>query len=254
MIGSAPKATAAFCPDLAFVLEPRRPLRADAIALVTPTRTPEGARRPLLGLNVSGLMMIGGYTGRNDFGLACDPRALVERLVEWAIVEADADVLLIPHVTAGAESDVLAAEQLMASLAGRHGERLRNAGGGLAADEAKWLIAHCDLLVGARMHACIGALSQGVPAVGLAYSDKFAGVFESVGATALVADQRRLTALETLALVQRVFHDRNDIAAALEEVLPSVRSRVLALLDDLPAPRPLAQPLPDPAVPNTTPI
>jgi len=34
--------------------------------------------------------------------------------------------------------------------------------------ETKFLIGHCDFFVGARMHACIAAVSQYVPAVTLA--------------------------------------------------------------------------------------
>jgi len=38
------------------------------------------------------------------------------------------------------------------------------------------------------MHACIAALSQGIPTVGVAYSQKFTGVFESVLAGDCVVD------------------------------------------------------------------
>lgn len=37
------------------------------------------------------------------------------------------------------------------------------------------------LLIGSRMHACLNALSLGVPAVALAYSDKFAPLFSDLG-------------------------------------------------------------------------
>ena len=45
----------------------------------------------------------------------------------------------------------------------------------------KAVIGQCDFFIGSRMHACIAALSQGVPCVGVAYSMKFAGVFDTVG-------------------------------------------------------------------------
>jgi polysaccharide pyruvyl transferase WcaK-like protein len=40
------------------------------------------------------------------------------------------------------------------------------------------------------MHACIAALSQGVPCAGVAYSKKFVGVFESIGVADWVVDGR----------------------------------------------------------------
>ena len=225
-----------FCPDLAFVLRPRLPDDPSVAALVEPLRDANGVRRPLVALNPSGLLMIGGYKGGNEYGLASDHGALMGRLVAWCIEEAGADVLLVPHVCAGAESDVIAAEAIERALAGRFPGRVRRVPAGLGADETKGLIGRCDFLVGARMHACIGALSQGVPAVGLAYSDKFAGVFDSVSVPELVADQRALGLEETMALVARAFDARAMHAAHLRDALPAVRARVYALLDDLPIP------------------
>lgn len=227
-----------FCPDLAFVLRPRLPDAPAAAALVEPRFAADGTRRPLVALNPSGLLMIGGYRGGNEYGLAADHGALMARLVAWAVEEAGADVLLLPHVCAGEESDLLACEALERALAGRFPGRLHRVPAGLGADETKGLIGRCDLLVGARMHACIGALSQGVPAVGLAYSDKFAGVFESVGVPGLVADQRKLSLADTADRVAEAWAAREDTARRLREALPAVRARVYALLDELPrAPR-----------------
>ena len=48
------------------------------------------------------------------------------------------------------------------------------------------------------MHACIAALSQGVPCVGVAYSMKFAGVFESIGAGEWVVEARDLSTEEAV--------------------------------------------------------
>ncbi len=222
----------AFCPDMAFLLPPRLPdaaLAARAAALLAPTG------RPRVALNVSGLLAMGGYGGDNDFGLRVDHLALCQQAVTWLVDVAGADVLLLPHVVAGTESDVAAAQSLLARLPLPMHAHVRSAGEGWDAGQVKWLAGHCELLVGARMHACIAALSQGIPAVGLAYSDKFAGVFETVGAQALVADQRTLGAEDTLALVQRAFRDRAALAARLAQVLPGVRERVQAVVEEPPA-------------------
>lgn len=47
--------------------------------------------------------------------------------------------------------------------------------------EAKAVAAGARLLVGARMHACVGSLSVGTPTLGLDYLDKFAGQFAWFG-------------------------------------------------------------------------
>ncbi len=56
--------------------------------------------------------------------------------------------------------------------------------------EIKGVIGTCDFFVGSRMHACIAALSQGIPTIGVAYSKKFRGVFESMNAGDWVIDAR----------------------------------------------------------------
>jgi len=169
------------------------------------------------------------------FGLGLDYGLLIERLVAFFVEVADADVVLIPHVLGGgAESDVAAVVAMHQRVAGRFGSRLSAVTGHFDPNEMKHLIGQCDFFVGARMHACIAALSQGIPAIGIAYSDKFVGVFESVGAEALVADPRRLTLEEVIARVAGAYEQRVQLAAALRARLPAVRQQVLAMLDDLP--------------------
>ena len=78
----------------------------------------------------------------------------------------------------------------------------------LKADQTKYVIGLCDVFVGARMHACIAALSQGIPAIGIAYSRKFAGVFETFGVEALVFDTALGSVDDLLTLVDMAV-DRN---------------------------------------------
>lgn len=48
-------------------------------------------------------------------------------------------------------------------------------------DDARAIIAGSRVLIGARMHACLNALSTGVPAIAMAYSRKFAPLFDAIG-------------------------------------------------------------------------
>lgn len=48
-------------------------------------------------------------------------------------------------------------------------------------DDVRATIAGAKVLIGSRMHACLNALSVGVPAIPLAYSRKFAPLLQSVG-------------------------------------------------------------------------
>ena len=73
------------------------------------------------------------------------------------------------------------------------------------------------------MHSCIGALSSGVPAAGLAYSLKAQGVFETCGLGEHVADLRTLDEEETLATLWSSFERRAATRRSLAERLPGIR-------------------------------
>jgi len=95
--------------------------------------------------------------------------------------------------------------------------------------EMKYLIGQCDFFIGSRMHACIAALSQGVPAVGLAYSNKFLGVLRTVGAEGLVADLRERDTMEVMALVENAYLLRQKTRSDLAGRMPLVRQTVANL-------------------------
>jgi polysaccharide pyruvyl transferase WcaK-like protein len=214
---------ARFCFDLGFVVEPQAPPRLELGGLLPRARP----QRPLVGLNASGLLLAG-----NGFGLRIDYATLVEQLIERLIDERGVEVLLVPHVFSGdAECDVAAAAALHERLRPRCGTHLFRVHGHHDQHQIKHVIGLCDFFIGSRMHACIAALSQCIPAVGIAYSDKFAGVFESVGVGALVIDPRHVTMAEACRQVLRAYDDRAQARAQLVAAMPGIRSGVMTLLD-----------------------
>ncbi len=132
-----------------------------------------------VGLNVSGLLMSGGYTGKNMFGLEGDYPALVREIITRFLAMPDVELHLIGHVISESqpvEDDFRASEALAAEFPGT---RLAPRFG--SPSEAKSFIAGMDFFMGARMHACIAAFSSGVPVIPMAYSRKFAGLFGTLG-------------------------------------------------------------------------
>ncbi len=219
-----------FCPDMGFILEPRRP---DGASLREVEAIARGGR-PLVGLNVSGLLLMGGYSRDNAFDLKGDYRTLVERTIAWLIDDGDADVVLVPHVFGTQdESDATACARLFDALGGRYPGRLHCLRCEYDQNEIKYAIGRCDFFVGARMHACIAALSQAIPAVGIAYSKKFAGVFDTVGAADLVADPRELDTEAIVAVIAGAFQRRDETRARLEMAMRDVRTALLASLDEV---------------------
>lgn len=170
-------------------LTDREPLVATDVAVTLPWdpglhRLPETTRRRI-GLNVSGLLWNGGYTGDNQFNLTTDYRSFCHSLVT-ALQQDGSEVHLVPHVLAREwespeEDDVRASVQLQEShpectLAPRFESPV----------EAKSYISQLDAFIGSRMHATIASFTSGVPTVPVAYSRKFAGFFGNLGYDVLV--------------------------------------------------------------------
>ena len=214
-----------FSHDVGFVLEPARP-GPDEFAWLARAR----GRGVLVGLNVSGLLLMGGYNRSNLFGLKDDYRDLVVKLARYLVGQADANVLLVPHVFgAHPESDTSACARLLAELGPEFPGRIHAVPGELNHHEIKYVIGQCDFFIGSRMHACIAALSQCVPAACLAYSRKFIGVMESIGCGGLVADLEVMDNQEILAAVDRIYASRAEWHQLLQERMPAVRAGVLEL-------------------------
>lgn len=220
---------AAFGHDMGFALEPG--IRAERI----PSSLTDGDRSvPLVGLNVSGLLYNGEYTRSNMFGIRADYRALVHDIIDNLIRKRTARVLLVPHVFGtgeDSESDVIACRKIFDEVDDSLKARLHIVDMDYDQHEMKALIGRCDFFIGSRMHACIAALSQCVPAVGLAYSGKFRGVFESVGMEELVTDIRECDEHAAAAAVAQAYQRRGELRATLEANIPSVRASVLELFD-----------------------
>ena len=187
---------------------------------------------PLVGLNVSGLLYMGGYTRDNMFGLRGDYRQFSRDAVQ-RLIEKGATVLLVPHVFGhDGETDTAACEQLYAELKDKYPGRLALLRGDYNQHEIKYVIGKCDLLIGARMHACIAAVSQCVPAVCVAYSDKFIGVMGAIGVDSIVADARKLDENEMLAFIENTLDGRAAIREQLSRQMPEVKARVMNLFVD----------------------
>jgi len=94
--------------------------------------------------------------------------------------------------------------------------------------EIKTIIGLCDFFVGSRMHACIAALSQGIPTVALAYSPKFLGVFQSVDVGDMVLDARQLNLEDLLDECIARFENRQLVAKHLQKVIPRIQDEINA--------------------------
>lgn len=202
-------------------------IRASDVALALPYETPapRDGGKIRVGVNVSGLLMNGGHSQDNQFSLSCDYRAVTRRLAAHFAGMPDVELHLVGHVisdTQETEDDWRACEALA-----------RQDPGAIVAPKfsdpiaAKTYIAGMDFFIGARMHACIAALSSGTPVAPLAYSRKFAGLFGGIGYHAS-ADCRALSSDAVFEAVIDAFAQRQRLGEAAR----AATAKGLALLGD----------------------
>lgn len=217
----APGANARQVVDVAFALPYDKPAKR-------PPGQSTGPRR--IGLNVSGLLMNGGYAGGNEYGLGFDYPALTRRLITAFIAMPDTEVHLIPHVIAPnmpRDDDGAAADALKAEFGGlvRHPDFA-------SPSAAKSLIATMDFMVGARMHATIAAYSAGVPVVPISYSRKFEGLYGGLAYPWLV-NAKGMTTDAALAFILDAFARRDELAADIARGSPIIAAGLEAYVAEL---------------------
>ena len=174
---------------------------------------PQVNSRIQIGVNVSGLLFSGGYTGGNQFHLTLDYPTLIRRLLDsWSNMP-DTEVWLIPHVMPNNipnDDDRVAIHKLLEEF-----PKVRCASEFESPSEAKSFIATMDFVTGARMHACIAAFSSGVPVVPLAYSRKFNGLFAALGYP-WIADAKSMTTNHAFETIMEGFSNRAELAKCVE--------------------------------------
>lgn len=127
--------------------------------------------RKLIGLSVSELITKYYKYGREE-GVK-----QIAQFIDWAN-DLGYGVVLIPHVSDKPVNvdDAFICQEVLRQVKSPDANVAMN--GWFSSIEAKSVIGLCDVLLGARTHATIASLSQGIPTVAIAYSRKAYGIME----------------------------------------------------------------------------
>jgi len=216
-----------FCYDVGFVLDPIASKKTNADSHLGKEKTSDF----LVGLNVSGLLYMGGYTRNNMFGLKIDYHELIANILDLLINQYRASVILIPHVFGieNQESDAKACLKVFEQYKDQYDGKIDVVRESYNQNEIKYIIGLCDFFIGSRMHACIAAISQCIPAVSIAYSKKFFGVMETIGVEDLVADPRKFEMNEIMTIIKDSISNQDILRQKLNIKMPDVKNTVLNL-------------------------
>jgi polysaccharide pyruvyl transferase WcaK-like protein len=220
----------AVVPDPAFMLRPATTAAAEDVvrSLGLPTD------RPLLGVTARGWFhRRGGFVPHRlrarlglegDYGAAERARFAANLAAEVRRVarRLDAAVLLMPSYGLAHEGDVQACAALAARLDGVHTATA------MIDDPAlyKAVTGRLTLMISARMHPLIFAASMGVPVVGLAYNDKFEGVFRLLGRPGQLLDLESVSAEVEEGWLEKPVQTALDNAGGLQAHCAQLAQRV----------------------------
>jgi colanic acid/amylovoran biosynthesis protein len=141
------------------------------------------------------------------------------QVVNYLTDDLKATVVLIPHDTTPGMDDSLLARDVARKV--NSGNRVKVMGGDNSPAETKAVIGQCDLFIGSKMHANIGALSMHVPTVAIQYSHKFFGIMKSLGLEEYVCDKFSLERVKLT--VDRAWTNREKIASELPAKMDKIR-------------------------------
>ena len=220
--------------DVAFGLPPRRPDRLpDALAGLLAERG-----TPIVGLNVSGLILNDLERRQKSFGFRANYGELVRGLLRRLLDDSDARVLLVPHVIRPIghyESDPQACHTLFNELSPDDQERVSILPSSFDQGEIKWVIGQCDWFCGTRMHSTIAALSSGVPTAAIAYSIKTQGIFDACASGDAVSDPMTLDTGDAGEVLWSAWQNRADLRERLAAALVDVKAKAAAQMDAIAA-------------------
>ena len=179
-----------------------------------------GSEKIRVGVNISGLLWEGGYTRDNQFGLKADYRQTTLSVLDYFSRQKNVELHLIVHVIADPHSidedthviEALRLKYPQAIVAPRFKTPV----------EAKSYISGMDFFTGARMHACIAAISSGVPVYPQAYSRKFNGLFRDTLGYDALGDLKNCQTEEVLAGMCKAFEQREALSVGIKKIIHQV--------------------------------
>ena len=221
------KTKAILAPDLAFNMLPSQEELIDNIIEKNSKN-----QAPLIGLNISALLFNGGYTNNNQFKLIINYKNLIEKIIQY-FIEKNCNIILVPHVLCSEENveDDYSLCRKIAYKIKKYYPYIYTFEKKYKEDQIKAIIGQCDFFIGSRMHACIGAISMGVPTVPVAYSRKFAGIWDIYGMKDCIANAKTMNIEEIIAKIDYCYNNRNKIKEVLNIELKNVKKEINSMFE-----------------------
>jgi colanic acid/amylovoran biosynthesis protein len=184
--------------------------------------------RPLVGISISKIISRYGFS---DFEKSEEKYNqyvnVMARTIEYITENLGATVVIVPHVIDPRKNDDRwVADDVCKLIPNKL--KVISIKEDYTPEELKGIIGHCDLFIGARMHATIASTSMLVPTIGIAYSHKIYGIVgEMLGQKEYILDVKELTYESLISRIDEVWKNREKIKKQLEIKVPQVKERAM---------------------------
>lgn len=175
---------------------------------------------PFIGFSISRLISKH-YSSYDEFV------ELIASILDNLILKYQCTIILIPHVTGPSPEldDRLIHTQIFEKV--KNKDKVKNILKDYNPQEIKGIIAFCDLFIGARMHACIAALSMGVPTINLAYHHKSEDVFAPFSDEFPIMKIQDISLAELLNQIDNLWINKNKIKERINKIIPFLNQKSL---------------------------
>jgi colanic acid/amylovoran biosynthesis protein len=184
--------------------------------------------RPLVGISISKII------SRYGFADIEKPEekyqqyvSVMAKTIEYITDNLEATVVIVPHVIDPRKNDDRwVADDVCKLIANK--SKVISIKEDYTPEELKGIIGHCDLFIGARMHATIASTSMLVPTIGIAYSHKIYGIVgEMLGQKEYILDVKELTYESLISKIDDVWKNRETIKEQLGIKVPQIKERAM---------------------------
>ncbi len=184
--------------------------------------------RPLVGISISKIISRYGFS---DFEKPEEKYnqyvSVMAKTIEYITENLGATVVIVPHVIDPRRNDDRWVADDVCKLVPNK-SKVISIKEDYTPEELKGIIGHCDLFIGARMHATIASTSMLVPTIGIAYSHKIYGIVgEMLGQKEYILDVKELTYESLISRIDDVWKNREKIKKQLEIKVPQVKERAM---------------------------
>lgn len=203
------------CPDTAFLLKSSSNQRINEVLSKEKLKN-----KVIVGMSVSNTVARK-ERDKNQYSIT------MAQTAEYLIKNLNAFVILIPNnIFPNTHDDVYVAKKIYKKMDKKKEVMLITEE--YPANELKGIIGECDLLVGARYHSIVAALSMCIPTLAIAWHHKYHQVMELVGQEKYVCDIETLSFSELQAMIDSLWKNRKKIRTEIASYIPFIKESVLS--------------------------